>query len=143
MAYPRNDQIQYAIVDYLKNGTACSTVRAELSDTDEIREDQWQGTAFSYPAVRVRLMFNKPKPPADENCSHANIRLSIEAYSEDDSSQEADRISGIIHNVLHARQFSNQSVNLFLRTINLIPARRLEEHVWKAECMMEGTASIG
>jgi len=141
MAYPRNDQVQYAIVDYLKNGTACSTVRDQLSDTDEIREDQWQGTAFSYPAIRVRMIWNKPRVPQDSNCSQANIRLSIEAYSEQDSSQQADRISGIIHSVLHARQFANQSVNLMLRTINLVPARRLEENVWKAECMMEGTAS--
>ena len=136
--YPRNDLIQYAVVDYMKNATICSVIRDELSDTDEIREDQWQGTKFEYPAIRVNLIENKPTTE-NEGCHAAKIKLSIQVFSEDDSSRQSDRIAGIISSVLHGQQFSNQNINMALFTTNLKPAIRSE--VWMAEVLMMGTAS--
>jgi len=141
MPYPRNDLIQYAIVDYLKNNAATSDVRDQLSDTDEIREDQWQGTAFSYPAIRVRMIMNKPRVEQSD-CRQRELRLAVQVFSEEDSSQQCDRIAGIIDEKLHARQFTSQSIHLTLWTINLSPARRIEgQNVWIAETIMKGTAS--
>ena len=139
MAYPRNDQIQYAIIDYLKDD---ATVLAEFDSSEEIKEDQWQGTTFEYPALRVNLIESKPSNQT-QNCSQAAIKLQIEVFTEDDSSRNCDRIAGIICNVLHPQQFTNQSINLALTLENLVPAKRRDEKTWEAQIKMMGTASIG
>ena len=50
-----NNEIQEALTTKLQAETL---VLAELSDTNEIREDQWQGTTFSYPAIRINMIRN-------------------------------------------------------------------------------------
>jgi len=53
----RNDQIQAAIIAKLK---ANNTIVALLDSSAEIKEDQYQGTEYNYPAVRVQLNSNEP-----------------------------------------------------------------------------------
>ena len=72
-----NAEIQAAIVSWLKNRTL---IVAEILDSDEIKEDQWQGTAFVYPAIRVRLISNKPE--YKQGCVQP-ITLGIQVYTED------------------------------------------------------------
>jgi len=63
MTMLRNDEIQTAIVAYLKTKTAITSLLiTEDNPTGlvEIREDQWQGTEFDYPNIRVRMIGNSP-----------------------------------------------------------------------------------
>ena len=57
MTLPSNNEVQAAIIARLK---AQTTVTAEVLAT-EIREDQWQGTEFSYPNIRVKMLHNRPQ----------------------------------------------------------------------------------
>ena len=132
----RNDQIQTALVSKLKADT---TVTAELDDTDEIREDQWHGTEFSYPNIRVRIISNKPLKNSD--CDQLTIGVGFQVFSEDASSMEADRIAGIIDNALHDKPFSQDSLLIALRTDDLIPAIRSNMRTWKSEVLMNGIVS--
>ena len=132
----RNDQVQAAIVAYIK---AQSTITAELKDgADEIREDNWQGREFTYPNIRVRLISNEP---ADPECNLHSVTLSFLVFSEDPSSQEADRIAGIINNTLHGRSFQSNNISFSMRTTSLVPAIRSDERTWRAETLIQASAS--
>lgn len=133
----RNDQIQAAIISKLKGN---ATIVAELASNAEIKEDQYQGTEFAYPAVRVQLNSNEPLNQ-DANCPHTRIGLSILVFTEDDSSLKADKIAGIIHNQLHAQQYTINAIAISLRTTNLVPAIRSDIRTWRAEILMSGIAS--
>lgn len=132
----RNDQVQAAIVAYIK---AQSTITAELKDgADEIREDNWQGREFTYPNIRVRLISNEP---ADPECNLHSVTLSFLVFSEDPSSQEADRIAGIINNTLHGRSFQSNNISFSMRTTSLVPAIRSDERTWRAETLIQASVS--
>ena len=129
----RNDQIQQGIVSYLK---ANATITAQLTTSAEIREDQWQGRDFVYPNIRVRMISNLPQIDNRDGCDH-RVSMGIQAYSEDDSSQEADRIAGIIGNVLHGRSFSSNSLNFHSVVTNLVPAVRSDIRTWRSEVLLQ------
>jgi hypothetical protein len=131
----RNDQIQAAIVAYAKSK---SDITSQLTDTDEIREDFWQGRDFSYPNIRVRLISDTPQEP---ECNLHSVTLSFLVFSEEASSQQADRIAGIINNTLHGKSFSSNSISFSTRATNLIPAIRVSEKTWRAEALMEAVVS--
>lgn len=132
----RNDEIQAAWVDYLKANT---TILAQLLDTNEIREDNWQGTDFSYPNIRVRVVSNTPE--AGRDCDLHNIVIGTQAFSEEPSSQQADRIAGIIMEELHDKQFVSNGIAIGVRTSDLIPAVRTDERTWRAEMISSIRAS--
>lgn len=132
----RNDQIQSAWVAYLKSNT---TILAELDDNDEIREDGWKSTKFSYPNIRVRLIDNVPE--AGRDCNFHNITISTMVFSEEASSQQADRIAGIIMTELHDTQFVANGISFGVRTTNLAPAIWSDEQTWRSEVIQSIRAS--
>jgi hypothetical protein len=132
----RNDQVQAAWVAYLKSK---SDITGQLDDTDEIREDSWQGSQFSYPNIRVRLIENVPQEGRD--CNLHNITIATMAFSEEASSQQADTIAGIIMVTLHDLQFTSNGIAFGVRTTNLIPAVRTDERTWRSEVIQSIRAS--
>jgi hypothetical protein len=143
MTMPRNDEIQSALVAYLKTKTTITNLLITIDipiGATEIREDQWQGTEFDYPNIRVRMISNYPLRNNYE-CSESTFTVSIMAFSQDYSSWEADKIAGIISTSLNGKSFTQGSVQFYLRTTNLIPAVRSDMHTWRAECLVQGTAS--
>lgn len=132
----RNDEIQAALVAYIK---ARSAITDELpAGATEVRENEWQGTEFTYPNIRVRLINNY----ATENgCARSDITLGIDVFTEDASSRVADRIAGIINGVLHQRSFSSNGIQFNLTTTNLVPAFRKDDRTWQSSVLMKGTAS--
>jgi hypothetical protein len=142
MTSPRNDEIQASIVSYLKTVSAVYNLLItwdNASGTSEIREDQWQGTEFTYPNIRVRMISNNPITD-NPDCSATQFTASIMAFSEDASSWEADKIAGIISTSVSGKSFTKLGVEIYLRTTNLIPAVRSDMHTWRSECLMQGTA---
>lgn len=134
----RNDELQSALVAYLKTVTAITSllVTEDVSvGANEIREDQWQGTEFNYPNIRVRMVSNNP------DCPGSDFTVSFMVFSQDFSTWEADKIAGIIGTSLNKKSFSQGGVLIYLRTTNLIPAVRSDIHTWRAECLMQGRAT--
>lgn len=131
----RNDQIQAALIAYLK---AQTDVTVEIGGSTEIREDQWQGTEFVYPNIRLRLISTIPM---DEKCSLQEISFAWMVFSESPSSLESDRIAGIIHTNLHEKSFTSSSIGFNIRTTELIPAFRRDARTWMAQVVMNGTAT--
>ena len=131
-----NNEIQSALISKL---LADTDVTDELDDAEEIRENEWQGTAFTYPNIRVRMISNTPLE--NSNCTQTKISVGLQVFSEDASSQEADTISGIIMNALHDKPFSQDNLLIALRTSDLIPAIRSNMRTWKSEVLMNGIVS--
>jgi hypothetical protein len=125
-----NDKIQAALLARAKN---IETILAKLSDTDEIREDQWQGREFSYPAYRIRIIRNEPS-----NDCYQRVEFSFQVFSEHSSSQQADDMCGTINDEFHDKSFSRNSIR-FTGVIcsNLSPAMRVDERTWRAEAFFE------
>lgn len=130
-----NNEIQAAFVSYLKSN---STITGSVNVT-EIREDQWQGREFTYPCVRVRLISNTPI--GSDDCGLARVSLSLQVFTEDASSLNADRIAGIINTVLHGRSFASNGIAFSCRTTNLVPALRSDIQEWRSEILMNLTVS--
>jgi len=135
----RNDEIQAALVAYLKSKTAITNeLVAEGSSASEIREDQWKGTEFIYPNIRVRLISNTSPDPS---CNYSKIEVSFMVFAEDQSSKIVDRIAGIINTTLNKKGFSSNSIAISLTITNLIPAIAQSEAVWRSEVLMSGIVS--
>jgi len=131
-----NEEIQEAIVTYTKG---LSDITSLLEDgADEIREDSWQGTDFSYPNIRVNIIDNIP---LDETCNLCRITVSFMVFSESYSSKESDTIAGVVHNTLHQRSFNSNGVTFSARTTRLIPAVRRDQWTWMSEVMMSMLAA--
>ena len=140
----RNDQVQAALISRLKaNNTITSlivsgTAQDETWHTD-IREDQWEGTSFGYPNVRVRLLPSSPL--GDKDCHIIKFSVSFLVFSEEQSSMEADQIAGIITNEFHGKTFLANNIEISLRLASLIPAVRSDTRTWRSEALMNGIAS--
>lgn len=130
-----NEDIKIALIARLKS---LSAITNELPSTDEIRETQWQGTTFQYPNIRVRILSNQPM--GVDSCYH-DIKAGIQVNSEEDSSKEAEHISGIIVSELNNKAFRQGDVNCILVVTNLIPAIRTEQLVWRSEVLFDIVAS--
>src|SRR5688572_30727847 len=92
-----NDLIQAAIVAKLKANSPLTTWLAARSTAGEIREGQFQGREFLYPSVRVELgtQIEEGNPPC-----YSTLPFTIYAYSEKNSSQEANQLAGYVQDAL-------------------------------------------
>lgn len=140
-----NAVIQADFITSLK-GNATLVAALVRSDgeggAENIKESQWAGTDFIYPAVRVRI--NRQIPITNrQNCDHARLTFSIRVLTEGGSSKEADQIAGIVNNHFHGNAgggkfFRGTAWTTFLRGSGLGSAIRTGERVWMAEGFYEG-----
>lgn len=126
-----NNEIQAAIVGWLKTRTLITN---ELIDSEQVKEEQYQGTLSVYPAIRIRLISNKPENR--QGCVQP-ITLGIQVYTEDASSQNCDRIAGIIGKELHSKQFSTSGFLFGMFITDLVPAYRRDAQTWMAEVLIK------
>jgi hypothetical protein len=131
---PTNYQVQIALISYLKS---LPVILAEVLAT-EIRENQWQGTEFSYPNIRIKTFRNEPYTV---NCDASDVLFAIQIFSQLDSSIEAERIAGIINDALHARNFESNGIRFSTQTRNQVPAIRQDTRTWRSELLMRATAT--
>ena len=126
-----NNEIQAAIVGWLKTRTLITN---ELIDSEQVKEEQYQGTLSVYPAVRVRLISNQPNNK--QGCVQP-ITLGIQVYTEDASSKNCDRIAGIIGKELHSKQFSTSGFLFGMFITDLVPAYRRDAQTWMSEVLIK------
>lgn len=130
-----NDEIQAALIAYLKANA--NIVASLTAGADEIRENQWQSDQFVYQNIRVRLIDNTPLG----TCNMSRIEVSFMVYSEEQSSQQADSIAGIIKDELKDTSFTSNAIAFSSTIIRLVPAIRQDTLTWKAEAIFRMTAS--
>lgn len=124
-----NDDIQAGIIAKLK---ADSTLVSALNSNNEIKELQYQGADFLYPAVRVSIgtQTNDRRSPF---CAFGFLPFTVRVFSEQKSSQQADDILGKV-NFLHGSFVTGTGFILNqIECIGLTGAIRVSEQLWMAE----------
>lgn len=125
-----NDNIQAGIISKLK---AASTVTALLATSGEVRELQYQGTDFLYPALRARIG-TQTKDRASPFCTFGFVPFTIQTFSEEKSSQEADNIAGVVADFLHGNFIKGTGFILNnIECIGLVGAIQTSEKLWMSE----------
>ena len=131
-----NDLVQAAIVAQLKANTTLTTWLTDESAGDEIREAQWQGRAFTYPAVRVQVGTQQAGGNGPCYTTTGETTFTIYCYSENDSSQECDQLAGLVDNALLGLRLSGTGFSTGpVLSDGLIHAVRTGERVWEAVCL--------
>ena len=129
-----NSIIQADLIAWLK---ARATLTALLATNKEVREDQYQGTRFDYPAVRLSLTQQIAILNA-EQCDLARLNFSIRSYAEGGSSRVADQIAGEVNRLLHRYNFHGSGWYSWFRSAGLAGATRTGEKLWRAEAFFTG-----
>lgn len=128
-----NDLVQAALVAALKANAALVAWLTARSAPNEIREAQWQGDSFTYPAVRVQVgtqLANGNGPCYPVN---GEVPFTIYAFSESDSSQQADVLAGLVGAALLGNHLSGTGFTTGpVLSDGLVHATRTGERVWQA-----------
>ena len=111
-----------AVLAYMK---AATSVTSLLSASSAIKEAQWQGTVFVYPAVRVSLDLY---PDITGRCPD-RAELFIDCFSEEKSSMQAQILADAVYILFHkvpfnqgALKFSNVTVTKISRPVRTVEA---------------------
>lgn len=90
-------EVQVALIAYLK---ANAGLVALLGTADQIKEVEWQGADFVYPAVRVEndVMPNKV------DCEPDDVDVTIFVMSEKKSSYQTNQIVDYVAKLFHAKR---------------------------------------
>lgn len=140
-----NERIQADIVASLKAVAAITTALLRedgVGGAENIKESQWAGTSFSFPAIRVRVMRQIPITNRG-HCDHARLSFSIRVLTEGGSSQPADHLAGLVNDHFHGsdgggRFFQGTEWSSYFRSSGLASANRTGEKLWMAEANFEG-----
>ncbi len=101
---------------------------------DEIREAQWQGAAFVYPAVRVEVGSQTPESETS-HCYETNgiVPFTVLSFTEDDSSQNVDILASLVNTAIFGKRISGTGfAGLAIRSDGLSHATRTGERTWRA-----------
>lgn len=92
--------VQAAWIGNMKTRTPITELLLAPGAT-EIRETQWQGTDFDYPAVRIHADFM----PSINRCGPDDADVYIDVFSAEKSSKQAAHIAAIIQETYHGHTF--------------------------------------
>jgi hypothetical protein len=128
-----NDLIQAAIIAKLKADNTLVNWLSALDAGAEIREAQWQGTVFVYPAVRVDLGTQVPLANGACHINESEIPFTVYSMSEADSSRQADILAGLVNSALFTKRISGSGwTSLVIDSDGLISAAREAPRFWRA-----------
>jgi len=131
-----NKVIQADMVAWLKTQGTLTTLLAG-GTSDEVREEQYQGTVFGYPAVRLAVL-NQAPITEREHCDHARLTVTVRCYAEGASSRPVDILAGVVNDLLHRKQFRGTGWYTTFYSSGLVGAVRLNEKLWRSEAMFTG-----
>ena len=135
---PRLEEVQGALITKLK----ASTVPAMLIDvngvvhSDEIREVEWRGDKFYYPAIRVRVTHLTPTT-VSSSCTDVTCETSIFVIGEDYSSLRINQIASEIMQIFHGYSGTIGTIRMSgVGCVQHAANFRQEDGVWVAEVKM-------
>lgn len=123
-----------AWVAYLKSKTALVTL---LNSSLQIKEQQWQGDEFLYPAVRVSINYF----PSIEGCGPDDIDVAIDVFSEQKSSKEVAHIASVLQSILHKHPFTQNGLKFFMVNVQKIDNPVRDIFAWKVTVPIKGQVS--
>lgn len=98
-----NRDIWAAILAYIKTQTSVTSL---LNAAGDVKERQWQGVDFVYPAIRLSLNFY----PSINGCGPDRAEVFLQAFSEEKSSDETQLITSALEVLLHKKPFTSNGI---------------------------------
>jgi hypothetical protein len=139
--------LKKAVIDILK---ANSTLVTAIGGVGQIKESQFQGQDFTFPAIRVDAQLQTPIGDGTDRIRLSHASWSIRVFSTDPSSLEADNILGLVVDSLFNKQKINatdisNNINFNLVRIDLVnvdPAFRISDRLWQGTAVFEGLVNL-
>ena len=126
--------IQAALIAKMKtfaNVVALLPVRTD--GTSAIKELQWQGDTFEYPAVRLDIEDNSIYFDEQERCTLQEVTFSVYIFSEERSSKQCSQIKGLLINNFVGKSWTGTGVKFIkMRLADNSPAIRQDERTWRS-----------
>lgn len=121
------DEVQLALIERLKADSVLVTL---LGTADQIKETEWQGANFVFPAVRVE---NTIKPNI-AYCPPDDVEITIFCLSEQKSSKQcslvAARVAKLLHNTRGITASNGVNFVFFRVTSITYPKQQEGQSVW-------------
>jgi hypothetical protein len=127
------EAVQASWIAYLKSKTSLTSL---LSASNQIKETQWQGDSFTYPAIRVSVDYE----PSVLGCGPDNIEVTIEVFSEEKSSKQAAHIATVIQGILQKKPFTSLGVNFPMVWVKKVDKPFRDVYAWKSVVHVKGLA---
>lgn len=125
-----NADIQESIVTKLKADTNLTTWLAARSSANEIREDEWQGSDFAYPNVRIEVV--QQEDMGDPPC-HILTLFNVFSYAEGYSSLDCDVLSGLVRAALRGKHLTGTGFMSLKIALEGSPgAVQAGDRIWRA-----------
>lgn len=122
--------VQAGIIAQLKANSALTTWLIDRSAGDEIRENQWQGRQFVYPAIRVDLL---PQTEPGAPPCYSQTLFNVFTFTEGDSSKNCGILAGLVDAALIRKKFSGTGyASGLVITLGSVPPIRTAERLWQA-----------
>lgn len=128
---PVND-IQAAIIAHLQVQTALTDAMNAVKSgaSVEIRENQWAGTSFIYPAIRLDMQTQTEE--GDPPC-YARQPFSVYAMTEDDSSANCGNILSLVDSALIRANIRGTGFKIgLIVSSGSVPPIRSGNRIWQA-----------
>lgn len=125
MSTTTGNNVQAAWIAYLKSQP---TLTILLANSGQIKELQWQGDEFVYPAIRVSVDFY----PSVNGCI-PRATVFIDVFSEEKTSKQASNIAGVIQNLVHRKPFTSVGVKFFMILVEEVVHPERSIFAWQSE----------
>lgn len=127
------EHVQASWIAYLKSKSAVTSL---LSASNQIKETQWQGDDFTYPAIRVSVDYE----PSINGCGPDDIEVTIEVFSEEKSSKQAAHLAGVLQGILQKKPFTSLGVNFPMVWVKKVDKPFRDIYAWKSVLHIKGLA---
>lgn len=121
------ETVQEAWIAYLKSQPTITNLLSN-GGANEIRESQWQGNDFQYPAIRIYI----DEHPNVVGCSPSDIEVYIDVFSEQKSSKEAQHIAGALETLLQKKQFTQNGLKFPMVWVKNIIHPKRDIYAWRS-----------
>jgi hypothetical protein len=135
------NDVQTAVIGLLTGTYAVTELVHE-----EVREDEWQGTDFVYPALRVQI--TNLMPEEDGTCRETKTfaQFTIQCYSEADSSKQCGTLANTVVSAIFGQVLTRPYMrSLRINVMRVVPPYRTAPRIWRsdvqAQCHIYETVS--
>lgn len=125
---------QAAWISYLKSQTQ---LVALLDSSLQIKENQWQGDEFKYPAVRLYIDYM----PSVNGCGPDDIDVTIDVFSEEKSSKQVAHISAVLQSILQKHPFTQNGIKFPLVWVKKVDKPIRDIYAWRSCLHIKGLAN--
>jgi len=123
-------EVQAAFITLLQGNAA---LVAALAGPEAIKEAEWAGSSFDYPAVRLDIADMRPQGNGACAARWLSVTGSIIVLSKGDSSAECLTVLGLVQNAIQGRHLTGAGLtSLEVRVEQAIYPYR-EDNIWRGE----------